>query len=104
MCDPRPMPRRTEDLPEAYAAYTRALTQAIGGRVRTRRQQLHLSQEQVRTRMQVESVYVSRAQFSRIELGASLPNAAEIVALVKVLQVSYGWLLTADDEAGTYGS
>ena len=95
------MPRRTEDLPEEYAAYSRALARAIGNRIRQRRRQRGLSQERLRAQMELESVYVSRTQFSRIEIGESLPNAAELIALVKVLHVSCDWLLFADEETNT---
>lgn len=89
----RRMPKLSEGLPEEYATYKRALGRAIGERIRTRRFELDLSQESVRAQMELENVYVSRAQFSRIETGESLPNAAEIVALMTVLQSSCGWLL-----------
>ena len=95
------MPRRTEDLPEEYAAHSRMLGVAIGGRIRQRRRKLRLSQEHVRTRMQLENVYVSRTQFSRIETGEILPNAAEIIALAKVLQASCAWVLFGAEEEGS---
>ena len=94
------MPRRTEDLPEEYAVHRRALAIAIGARIRQRRRQLGLSQERVRAQMELESVSVSRTQFSRIETGEALPNAVEIIALVKVLQISCRWLLFAHEEPG----
>lgn len=92
------MPRRSQDLPEEYTEYERALAKAIGTRVRQRRLQLNLTQEEVRARMELEQVHVSRTQFSRIELGESLLNAAEIVALVAALNSSFGWLLTGQKE------
>ncbi len=95
------MPKRTKDLPEEYEEYQRALANAIGGRIRARRHQLRLSQERLRTQMELESVHISRARFSRIESGASLPSAAEIIALVQVLRVSSNWLLFADEESNT---
>lgn len=91
------MPRRTEGLPDEYEAQQRALGSAIGTRIRMRRLQLKLSQEQVRVRMELENVYVSRARFSRIEIGHALLNAAEIIALVNVLQVSCERLLFGQD-------
>ncbi len=93
------MPRRTEDLPEEYEAHSRALAQAIGTRIRTRPGQLHLRQEQVRTQMELQNVYVSRARFSRIETGDTLPNAAEIIAVGDVLQCSHSWLLSGQAES-----
>jgi transcriptional regulator with XRE-family HTH domain len=92
------MPKRSEGLPEDYAAHQRALASAIGERIRTRRQQLHLSQEQVRAKMELDTVYISRARFSRLELGATLANAAEIIALANVLQISYHWLLGTHEQ------
>ena len=91
------MPKRSEGLPPDYAAHRQALGRTIGGRIRARRLQRELSQERVRAQMELEQVYVSRAQFSRIEAGESLPNAAELIALVKVLQVSCHWLLFGDE-------
>lgn len=92
------MPRRGEGIPEDYEAYKQAAGSAIGARIRARRVQLELSQESVRAQMELENVYLSRAQFSRIEIGVSLPDAVEIIALVKVLQVSCHWLLFGDAE------
>jgi transcriptional regulator with XRE-family HTH domain len=87
------MPKRTQDMPAEYTEYERALAAAIGARIRQRRKILRLTQEQVRIRMETESVSVTRARFSRIEKGDALANAAEIVALVVALDVSYQWLL-----------
>lgn len=87
------MPKRMQDLPVEYGSTQRALAQAIGGRIRLRRTQLELTQEQVRTRLEFEHVFVSRTQFSRIENGEALLDAAEIVALQKTLGVSFDWLL-----------
>ncbi|MGI8550046.1 MAG: helix-turn-helix domain-containing protein [Dehalococcoidia bacterium] len=92
------MPKRSEGLPEEHAASTRALGRAIGRRIRVRRVQLQLSQEQVRAQMELEHVYVSRTQFSRIETGASLPNAAELIALMTILRVQCAWLLFGPEE------
>ena len=98
ICHARYMPRRTEDLPEEYAVHSHMLAVAIGSRIRQRRRKLRLSQEHVRTRMQLENVYVSRTQFSRIETGEILPNAAEIIALATVLQASCAWVLFGSEE------
>lgn len=99
ICNAAGMPKRSEGLPEDYAASRRALGSAIGARVRARRRQLDLSQDRVRAQLELKNVYVSRTQFSRIESGESLPDAAEIIALAHVLQVSYGWLLSGNEEA-----
>src|SRR3712207_8835094 len=93
------MPKRSEGVPEDYAEQRRALASAIGSRIRARRRQLQLSQDRLRAQLELEHVYMSRAQFSRVESGESLPNAAEIIALVKVLQVSCSWLLFGAEEA-----
>jgi ribosome-binding protein aMBF1 (putative translation factor) len=98
-CHAASMPKRSEGLPEEYAEYVQKLASAIGARIRARRLQLDLSQENVRAQMELEHVYVSRTQFSRIEMGARLPNAAEIIALVNVLEVSCSWLLFGDEES-----
>jgi transcriptional regulator with XRE-family HTH domain len=85
-------------LPSCGAAeYQRALASAIGSRIREKRQQLGLTQEQVRAQMELENVYVSRTQYSRVENGESLPNAAEIIAMTKVLHVSFNWLMTGQE-------
>ncbi len=97
----RSMPKRSEDVPEEAAAYQQALARAIGGRIRARRRELGLSQEQLRTRLELANVYISRTQFSRMELGESLPNAAEIIALGDVLQRSCSWLLGGQAEPGS---
>ncbi len=92
------MPKRTEGLPDDYARYKRALGRALGARIRDRRLELGLSQEKVRVQMQLENVYVSRTQFSRLEVGESLPDAAELIALAKVLHISCDWLLGGHEE------
>lgn len=94
------MPKRMQDLPEEYLIRERALAQAIGARVRARRAKLDLTQEHVRARMELEVVAVSRTQYSRIENGETLPNAAEIIALKAALGVSFDWLLEGEDGEG----
>lgn len=97
VCDEDAMPRQSQDVPEEYTEYEKALAIAIGGRIRQRRKHLKLTQEQVRVKMEMESVHVSRARFSRIEIGVTLPDAAEILALAVALEVSYRWLLTGKE-------
>lgn len=87
------MPKRMQDLPEEYLSTQRELARAIGARVRARRVELDLTQEQLRVRMELEQVYISRTQYSRIENGETLPNAAELIALRAILDVSFDWLL-----------
>ncbi len=98
VCNAARMPKRSEGLPAEYEDARRALGSAIGGRIRARRGELQLSQDSLRAQMELENAYVSRTQFSRIESGESLPDAAELIALVKVLHVSCGWLLFAHEE------
>ncbi len=93
------MPKRIQDLPEEYLTNQRALAQAIGARVRLRRSKLDLTQEHLRARMELAQVYISRTQYSRIENGETLPNAAELIALSAILGVSFDWLLL---EAGVF--
>jgi transcriptional regulator with XRE-family HTH domain len=92
------MPRYRPDVPEEYTEFEQALAKAIGVRIRRRRRQLKFTQENVRVKMEVESVHVSRARFSRIEKGDTLPNAAEVLALTVALSVSYSWLITGKED------
>lgn len=87
------MPKRIRDLPADYYIGQRALAAAIGARVRLRREQLRLSQEQLRARLELQQIYMSRTQFSRVENGDAMLDAAEIVALHELLGVSLDWLL-----------
>jgi transcriptional regulator with XRE-family HTH domain len=91
------MPKRMQDLPEEYLVSQRALARAIGARVRLRREELDLTQEQLRARLELEQVFVSRTQYSRIENGEALLDAAELIALRAVLDVSFNWLLLGED-------
>ena len=90
------MPKRIQDLPEEYLSNQRALARAIGARMRLRRTELELTQEHLRARMELEQVFVSRTQYSRIENGDVLPNAAELIALQAILGLSFDWLLLGE--------
>src|SRR5689334_3335858 len=90
------MPKRIQDLPEEYLTNRRTLAQAIGARVRMRREELQLTQEQLRARVELEQVFISRTQYSRIENGEALPNAAELIALRAILDVPFEWLLLGE--------
>ncbi len=92
------MPKRIQDLPEEYHIHQRALARAIGARVRVRREELDLTQEQLRARMELEQVFISRTQYSRLENGEALPDAAELIALSVTLDVSFGWLLLGREQ------
>ncbi len=91
------MPKRIRELPEEYISSQRTLAQAIGARVRLRRGELELTQELLRARMELEQVFISRTQYSRIENGEALPNAAEIIALRAILDVASDWLLLGEE-------
>lgn len=93
------MPKRIRDLPAEYLVDQRALAQAIGARVRLRREELALTQEQLRARLELRRVYMSRTQYSRVENGEAMLDAGEIIALRAVLGVSFDWLLL--DEEGS---
>lgn len=91
------MPKRSRDLPEICSEFERTLMRQIGLGVQERSRELGLSQMQLRARVEAEGAHISRTQFSRIELGQSQLNAAEIIALVRVLEVSNSWLLRGRD-------
>ena len=91
------MPKRMQDLPEEYQTSQRELARAIGARVRMRREALDLTQEQLRVQMELAKVYISRKQYSRIENGEALPDAAELIALHRILDVSLDWLLLGEE-------
>jgi transcriptional regulator with XRE-family HTH domain len=90
------MPKRIRDLPEEYLSNQRALARAIGARVRLRRSELDLTQEHLRARMELAQVFISRTQYSRLENGEALPNAAELIALHAILDVPFDWLLLGE--------
>lgn len=90
------MPKRMQDLPEEYLSIQRDLARAIGARIRLRRGERDFTQDQVRARMELEQVVISRTQYSRIENGETLPNAAELIALCAILEVSFDWLLLGE--------
>lgn len=93
------MPKRMRDLPAEYTDNQRALAEAIGARVRARREALDLTQELLRARLELAQVFISRTQYSRIENGDVLPDAAELIALHLTLAVSFDWLLLGEGQA-----
>lgn len=97
------MPKRNKNLHAEHTEYERTIAEAIGARIRARRQALELTQQEVRARMAVAQVAITRTQYSRVELGENLLNAAEIVALASVLGVPFQWLLEGDGDVGTGG-
>jgi transcriptional regulator with XRE-family HTH domain len=90
------MPKRMQDLPEEYLTIQRALARAIGARVRLRRSELDLTQDLLRARMELANVFISRTQYSQLENGEALPNAAELIALRAILDVPFDWLLLGE--------
>lgn len=92
------MPKQRQDVPEDFTEYEQILARSIGQRIKQRRKNLNLSQENVRAKMELASVYITRTQFSRIESGKSLPKASEIIALTFALQVPCSWLLLGDED------
>jgi transcriptional regulator with XRE-family HTH domain len=91
------MPKRGHGDLEQYEEYERTIAQAIGKRIRQRRRELGMTQQSLRERLQSERVYISRTQYSRIEVGEMVPSASEIIALSTVLNVSYAWLLVGPE-------
>lgn len=87
------MPKQSNDLPDHFLDYSNKVAIAIGSRVKSRRASLKVTQEVLRTRLELNSVAISRSRLSRIENGESLPTAVEIIALALVLRVSFEWLL-----------
>ena len=64
-----------------------------GERVREARKRLHLSQEELAARLQVEGVNLERDSVSRIEIGTRFVADFELSVLCKVLGVSSNYLL-----------
>lgn len=95
------MPKQSRGLPKDYLTYKTTLSQEIGSRIRQRRLEAGLTQKALRERMQLESVYVTRSQFSRIESGERLPVASEVIAIAGALKISCGWLLLGHEEGRT---
>jgi len=94
------MPKRPKHVPRPYVAYKKKLAKEIGVRIRRRRLELKLSQTNLRDKLQLESVIITRSQHSRLERGERLPLASEIIGLCRVLDVSSDWLLTAEKRSG----
>jgi transcriptional regulator with XRE-family HTH domain len=91
------MPKRIRDLPANYFANQHALAAAIGARVRLRREALEMTQEQLRARLELRQIYMSRTQYSRVENGEAMLDAGEVIALRAVLEVSFAWLLLGEE-------
>lgn len=92
------MPKRSAAVPRQYTVYKKKLAKEIGSRLQTTRRGLQLTQNEIRERLQLESVILTRSQHSRIERGDRLPDALEILALSRVLRVTTHWLLTGEKD------
>ncbi len=92
------MPRRTQGLPQHFHQHEATVAKAIGDRIHERRMQLNLTQDDLLARVELNEVHISRTQFSRIENGHLLANAAEIIALAAALDVTCSWLLLGQEE------
>jgi transcriptional regulator with XRE-family HTH domain len=90
------MPKRIQEVSEEYVIHRRSLGEAIGTRIRVRRKQHKLTQDQVRSQLELYNVVISRSQYSRLETGEAMPDAAALIALRAILTVSYDWLLNGD--------
>jgi ribosome-binding protein aMBF1 (putative translation factor) len=89
----RVMPKQSRNIPRNYEQNKAKFAKEIGYRIRSRRIELGIKQETLRAKMELEGVYISRSQLSRIERGDSLPAAIELTAFSVILKVSYQWLL-----------
>lgn len=89
------MPKQSKQIPDYCAEYLAVRAVEIGARVRSRRLELGLTQDVVRTRLELERVCISRSHYSRLENGTRLPNALELEALSTVLKVSLEWFLVS---------
>lgn len=63
----------------------------IGIRIKTRRNELHITQAQIQ-----ESCGISSGNLSGIENGRYLPSAAALIELARILDCSIDWLLTGE--------
>ena len=69
-------------------------TRAVAARVRARRKELGLSQEQLAERCG----YKSRSSINKIELGANALNVDTVKRLAEALGVTPAWLNGSDDD------
>jgi transcriptional regulator with XRE-family HTH domain len=68
----------------------------VANRLKARRKQLNLTQEDVAVRSQL-----AQTQISRYELGKNQPTAEVIAILARALETSSDWLLGLTDEVNT---
>ena len=62
---------------------------SIGSRIKSRRNELNITQQQIQ-----ERIGISSGNMSGIESGKSLPSATALINLSKVLKCSIDWMLT----------
>lgn len=67
-----------------------------GDRVRELRLRRRLSQSALAAKMQTEGVIVEQDVISRIESGTRLVTDYELLALVRIFEVSADWIIGAD--------
>ena len=91
------MPKKTKGVPRQYGTAKKQLARRLASRIRSSRKALDLTQTALRERLQLEGVFVTKSQFSRIELGEKLPDASEILAICKALKVTPDWLLLGEE-------
>lgn len=61
----------------------------IGNLIKQYRENLKLNKDEVCRRLQLHAVYMDRTQLNRIETGRMIVKDFELIALCKVLDVSY---------------
>lgn len=65
----------------------------IGKRIRSRRNELNITQQQI-----YKEIGISSGNLSGIESGKSLPSASALIGLSKVLDCSIDWILTGNSK------
>lgn len=64
-----------------------------GKQIRSARKAMHLSQQDLAARLQIEGINLERDSISRIEIGTRFVADFELLTLCKVLSVSADFLL-----------
>ncbi len=62
---------------------------SIGQNVRRLRKNLHLTQEEVVARLQLEGCQITRSTYAKIECGIASIKVRELIALKKIFQADY---------------
>lgn len=87
------MPKKSLGVSTEYEIYRSTIARDISNRIHQKRVDEKLSQETLRTKLELEKVHLSRSQYSRIENGEVVPDAVVLIALAKIFNVSIEWLL-----------